>query len=54
MIAVGSDHGGLELKQAASGQPGWHGGSGQGSELDDALPAAPARLLGRGLVDAYA
>ena len=41
-------------QQAASGQPGWHGGSGQGSELDDALPAAPARLLGRGLVDAYA
>ena len=42
-------------QQAASGQPGWHGAGGQGSEeLDAALPAAPARLLGRGLVDAYA
>jgi flagellar hook-length control protein FliK len=41
-------------QQAASGQSGWHGGGGQGPELDDTLPALPARLLGRGLVDAYA
>ncbi|GAB4357208.1 MAG: hypothetical protein Kow0073_15120 [Immundisolibacter sp.] len=41
-------------QQGTSAQPGWHAGGGAGAEFDDASPVAPARLLGRGLVDAYA
>lgn len=38
--------------QGSGGQPGWE--RGRGADLDDSLPLPTARVVGHGLVDAYA